>query len=314
MSDKKICAGSFGHSTKFMPSNERNQKSKYWCFTLNNYTTAETSKLEATVPLPLFTYIIFGREVCPTTGTPHLQGYVEFGKRVRRRAIARIPGFERARVDRRKGTGIQASDYCRKDGRVYEWGSLETRTQGTRSDLDEIKTEIDSGANALQVAENHFSSWCRYRQSFAEYRRLRTPVGARQLEVYVLWGAPGTGKTRLIFETFPDVWIACDPSLNWFDGYAGQPVVLLDDYRGDASAAFLLRLLDVYPMLCPVKGSFTPWVPTKVFITSNMAPPFGHYDIQAALNRRIKHVIKMDANIYRDGAEGEIEYLRTQII
>ena len=164
-----------------------------------------------------------------------------------------------------------------------------------------------------QIAEEYFGSWCRYRKSFDAYRRLRVSRSARDVRVIVLWGKPGTGKTRIVFESEPELWIAPDPTLQWFDGYCGQSTVLIDDYRGDGKEAFLLRLLDRYPIMVPVKGGFVDWVPTKIFITSNISPPFGHNAIDEALARRVERVIKMDFNIYDEERVHELEYIQTLI-
>lgn len=176
-----------------------------------------------------------------------------------------------------------------------------------------IKKLIDEGKNSLEIAEEHFGSWCRYRKSFDEYRRLRTKKQARQVRVIVLWGKPGTGKTGIVFDTYPDVWISSDPKLQWFDGYRREDVVLLDEYRGEGNSSFLLRLLDRYPLLVPIKGGFIEWCPRLIFICSNMGPPFGHHDVERALERRITTVIKMDHNIFEQGEE-VIENIRNKII
>jgi len=56
----------------------KNQKSKSWCWTLNNYTEEEVKFIQESVNNPKLgiQFIIFGKEIAPTTGTPHLQGYL----------------------------------------------------------------------------------------------------------------------------------------------------------------------------------------------------------------------------------------------
>lgn len=299
---------------KLMP-NARNTKSKYWVWTLNNYTGEEEEKLTGE-RCELLSYILFGREV-GESGTPHLQGYLECTRRVRVSQLKKIPGLQRAHFEPRRGTYEEAADYCRKDDpQPYESGEPSGTTQGKRTDLEEVKEKIDNGASTLTIAQEHFGSFCRYRKSFAEYRRLITPVDTREVEVHIIWGKPGTGKTRIVWDCFKDdLWINCDPSLAWFDGYQGQSVVLLDDYRGGcAKEEFLLRLLDRYPFQVQIKGGWVPWIPTKIFITSNIAPPFGHHGIEEPFRRRVKGVIKLDLNIYREGAEQELEHVKSLII
>lgn len=101
---------------------------KYWCFTLNNYTELEVQKLTALSYPDEIKYIVFGKEV-GESGTPHLQGYVEFGKRVRYERVRDIVGL-RAYVARRIGTGLQASNYCKKDDQdAYELGEITVSAQ-----------------------------------------------------------------------------------------------------------------------------------------------------------------------------------------
>lgn len=55
----------------------------------------------------------------------------------------------------------------------------------------------------------------------------------------------------------------------WWDGYCGQKVVILDDYRPWwCPFSFMLRLLDRYPIQVQVKGGFVNFVPEKIVITT----------------------------------------------
>lgn len=82
---------------------------KRWCFTLNNYTLEEMETLET-----LFRSngnFIFGKEV-GEQGTPHLQGYVEFDKKVR---PIEFVGNKRISWRKSKGTKEQNITYCSKE-------------------------------------------------------------------------------------------------------------------------------------------------------------------------------------------------------
>jgi len=60
---------------------KRPTTSKRWCFTWNNYPENWLEIIGSVVPKIDGYYM--GREICPTTGTPHIQGYVEFKEKVR---------------------------------------------------------------------------------------------------------------------------------------------------------------------------------------------------------------------------------------
>lgn len=97
------------------PSPVRIVPSKYWVFRLSNYTIEDMETLE-TKFLALNAKYIFGEEICPTTGTPHLQGYAEFEYKVRpieTIGIKRIHWIKRAR----DATTEDNIRYCSKDGK-----------------------------------------------------------------------------------------------------------------------------------------------------------------------------------------------------
>jgi hypothetical protein len=79
-----------------------------WCFTLNNYTEECEKTLLARLAPHKF---IYGHEV-GESGTPHLQGYVEFNKKLRPVETIAMPAihWEKAKGDR--GSNIT---YCSKD-------------------------------------------------------------------------------------------------------------------------------------------------------------------------------------------------------
>lgn len=55
--------------------------SKYWCFTLNNYNSEDIEKIKLECK-PDILYSI-GEEIAPTTGTPHLQGFISSPTKIR---------------------------------------------------------------------------------------------------------------------------------------------------------------------------------------------------------------------------------------
>lgn len=268
---------------------------KYFCFTLNNYTEEELQLLTTlgnTLPQPLV-YIGYGKEVGGEEKTPHLQGYLELSQRKGLRYIKGLPGLARSHVEKRQGTQDQAVTYCQKDGDYVSFGTLTEDNSGQRTDLELIKTAIREGSTELDIAEAHFSKWIVYRRSFERYRELNCPPRMRRgLRVYVIQGIAGVGKSGYVYHRYPEVFSCPDNTLKWFDGYAGQSVVLIDDYRGGGDPAFLLRLLDIYPLRVPVKGGFVAFNPTTIFITSNLSSVRWHegeVNYEAALTRRIHY-------------------------
>lgn len=56
----------------------RNTRARAWCFVWNNYTDQDFNEMESAFKNDTETQYIMGREVAPTTGTPHIQGAVRF--------------------------------------------------------------------------------------------------------------------------------------------------------------------------------------------------------------------------------------------
>lgn len=265
------------------------QRSKRWCFTLNNYTQEDEERIQGLVAGESLAYVVYGREV-GESGTPHLQGYLEVSSRIGIRKVKEMIG-RRSHLEIARGSLETNQTYCKKQEDYFEEGSP-IGGQGVRSDLLSVKADIDAGMEESAIADKHFGQWVRYSKSFRTYRALKacTPRNWKTV-VSIFWGKTGTGKTRQVFENNEDVYVPGD--YKWFDGYRGQEVVLLDDFRGEYDLQYLLKLLDRYPMQVPIKGGFVTWCPKQVFITSNVNPIDWYKDADArsiaALFRRIEN-------------------------
>lgn len=279
-----------------------------WVFTLNNYTEEEEKQIQVLATNQKCKYLIYGKEKSKDGNTPHLQGYLEWGDKIRRNGLRKsCAGFSRAYLDSRKGTPAAAAEYCKKEGDFYEYGKLSSTRQGRRTDLEKIKNDIKAGAEELQIADNHFSQWVVYRNSFRAYRNMVRHVPRTwKSVVVVLWGSTGTGKTRFVFQqTFGGADLFVHGGDRWFDGYDGQRNALFDDFDGtQLEFRFLLRLLDRYPMQVPIKGGFVNWCPRKIYITSNLHPAEwyedSHNESRPALLRRIEILNEVRENIFDD--------------
>jgi len=95
-----------------------------------------------------------------------------------------------------------------------------------------------------------------------------------------LWGPTGTGKSTRLLEISKlydedDVYWVSAPSGDrvWFEGYVGQPIVMMDELTGAwFKYGLLLNLLGNTPFMVEYKQSATPWLAEMVFISSNHSP------------------------------------------
>lgn len=99
---------------------------KNWCFTINNPNETVRDVLASLHPTTA-KYVVFGNET-GDSGTPHLQGYIQFNTNQRLLAAkAHLGGTCHLSLSR--GTPEQASAYCKKDGDYQEFGEITVRVK-----------------------------------------------------------------------------------------------------------------------------------------------------------------------------------------
>lgn len=116
-----------------------------WSLTLNNYDTVQTDLVWEELP-PTLSYFATSREVAPTTGTPHLQGYCQSKLQKTTSAVEKIlnkdrPKGRRAwRVIPSNGNAEQNIKYITKDGPIVAFG-VYREMAGAKVDQDGNKIE-----------------------------------------------------------------------------------------------------------------------------------------------------------------------------
>lgn len=144
-------------------------KSTRWCFTLNNYSLDHEDTLKA-VPS---TYLVYGKEK-GISGTPHLQGFIIFKSQNRLSALKKI--LPTAHWEPAKGSSLQASDYCKKDGDFFEQGSFPGNS-GKRNDLESFKLAVKEGVIDKKRLREEFSEiMAKYPRFATDYIRDQIPV------------------------------------------------------------------------------------------------------------------------------------------
>jgi len=95
------------------------QRSRGWCFTLNNWDGTSLGILQTRFEAGNPVYVCWGKET-GESGTPHLQGYARFRDAIGLSGVRKL--LETAHWEPRKGTEPQAIAYCEKDGDFTELG------------------------------------------------------------------------------------------------------------------------------------------------------------------------------------------------
>jgi len=277
-------------------------RTKDWIFTLNH--PEEPLDLQPCIDDGTLIYATYQLEVGSNNGQLHYQGYIEGARRFRLTQVRNLaPGLRRAHFEPRRGSRQEAKEYCEKEEsrctsaileclNLTSWnirtevGTWRTCSQGARNDLLSIKTDLDAGVDEKTIADNHFNQWVRYHKAFREYKRIKCPNRAWQTETHVLYGPTGTGKSKWAVEQFPGAY--WKQRSQWWDGYDGQSVVVLDEFYGWIPFDLLLRLADRYPLLVETKGGQTTFLANKIIITTNKLPAQWYKDNYfEALKRRV---------------------------
>ena len=258
-------------------------------FTHNNY---NDTVLEDTLQCR---YIAYSKEVAPSTGTPHLQGYVSFENTKTKRAVVKLmPGCH---IEVMMGSLEENDTYCSKAGMLIERGikpmsndnkgraeKLRWQTilnQAKEGKLEEIDADVQIRyyGTLKAIAMDHMK----------KPEPLRSPCG-----VWIT-GATGSGKSLSCFKAYPDHYIK-SRSKQW-NGYQGEDVVVLDEVCPEDTrwiTQFLKDWADWKPFHADVKYGAKQIRPKKFIVTSNFTiDEMGfHENDVAAIKRRYIQITK----------------------
>lgn len=286
--------------------------SRNWCFTINN---PQANDYPEQWPLENIKTIIYQVEQGEEE-TPHLQGYLEI---TTARQLSWLKQLNRrAHWERRRGTRSQAILYCTKpesrlvrprlwtsshpswldcnpeditsslNSRGIRLTNTENSSSSTSSKLLEIKSKLsEDSASIEEVADEHFDLWVRYYRAFEKYITMKTPPRNHDVEVHVLYGPTGTGKSRWAMDQYPGAY--WKQRSKWWDGYARHDTVIIDEFYGWMPFDLLLRLCDRYPLLVESKGGQIQFVARRIVFTTNTKPSNWYSDdcYFPALQRRV---------------------------
>lgn len=233
-------------------------------------------------------YIVYGKEVCPDTGRLHLQGYVYYENPQSLKEFS--TRFNNCHVEKQRGTAEQAADYCKEDGDWTERGELPK--QGKRTDWAQAVEQLKTSEVSEVIIEQPQLLPCQ--RALREFKLMLLKPLHREVNVITLIGDAGSGKTRWVYENYPDAYSKPPEkqSGTYFDGYTGQKTLLLDDFYGGIPHCSMLRILDRYPFNAPISGGFVQAQWDTVIITSNKMPQEWYkFGLTPALRRRLKKVI-----------------------
>lgn len=260
------------------------------CFTLNNPVEGDEEKI---LSFPA-KYIVFGREKGEEKETPHLQGYVEWGSPKRIEALKKAD--KRIHWESKKGTALQASDYCKKGEQTKEeWTKLgvngpnfgknasvieigKISAQGSRSDmngskggvLDDIARAIHNGATIEDINNDFTSTFIRFHKGIEKSITLMQTHRVERPIVCWRYGKTGVGKSYAVRKKFPEHYVK--DGTQWWDGYNQQECILIDDFDGHWPFRDFLRLTDEGQYQGQFKGGYVKINSPYIYITCSYPP------------------------------------------
>ena len=186
---------------------------------------------------------------------------------------------------------------------IFECGNP-PQIQGARNDIERaVELLNENGYDLEDLARREPAIYIRHYRGF-EALRERLDTNVRKFKTKVIWiyGPTGVGKSKFIGDLMDEgvnvYWKV--NSHKWFNGYNGQSVVALDDYRrGGGYLLFndMLRLFDRYPLQVEFKGGATQFLSRYIIVTSSQSPTQlldGQTDDRIdQLLRRVEHVIEL---------------------
>jgi len=233
-------------------------------FTHNNY---DDTSLEDNIECR---FIAYSHEVAPTTGTKHLQGYVCFKNPISHKTSKRkFPGcfispmlgsisdndsyISKLTAPIERGDKPMSND---NKGRAEKLRWQAIRELAKAGDLDKIDADIFI---------RYYGTLKRIRD---DYKCRPSPLDNSTPGIWI-HGPSRTGKSHAMHTAYPDAYIKGHHK--WWDGYAGQTVVCIDDFSiyGKGLGTYIKLWVDKWAFDAETKGGRTMIRPEKVIVTSN---------------------------------------------
>ncbi len=300
------------------PATGRTTRTRNYCFVLNNYSAQHARILLSFCSgadphvIAISNYIVMQEEIAPTTGTRHLQGYMEFRRAIRKNNLKRklvaagIPNT--IHLERRHGTQAEAIAYCKKpetrpdNGQQYEHGTPKPpgRPQGEHSTAVEA---VMADTPMTEVAEAYPKAFVKHHQGLKALTEIRAKPRKWAMEIIIYYGPTGTGKSFMAHKDRPEAYDVTWPEKGgwWWPNYHGQATCIMDEFRHQISLDKMLQIMDRYPLTLQYKGGNTKFRSETLIITSNIPPHEWYPKVRdvTMLRRRIKQF----ATIYKFGPD-----------
>ena len=309
---------------------KKDTQSRKYMITINNFLdhgyTRENIR-ERITALKSLVYFCAAEEKGLECGTHHIHIYMAFSSVVRFSTIKNVFSMG-GDITSCRGTSAENRDYVGKFGKwendpkadskidstFEEYGEMPEERQGVSCEEAAIIERIQDGATNAEILR----AFPQYLRGLRDVEYVRQTLRAeenrerwRDLTVTYIWGPTGTGKTRYVMEGqgYANVY-AINNYKHPFDGYAGENVMLFDEFDSNIRIQDMNCYLDGYPLSLPARYSNKQACHEMAIIVSNLDLKEQYREEQrykpevwAAFIRRIHKVIRF----FEDGTRREYD-------
>ena len=314
-----------------------NTQSRKWSLVINNPQECGLDHSAIVEILRKFSpaYFCMADEIA-TTGTYHTHIFLYSPSPIRFSTVKNR--FPTAHIDKTYGSAKENRDYIRKEGKwaetdkaetkvpdtFLEWGDMPAEKEEKAPQMYKLIQEVREGISTANIIEGSPNLAFRVRDIDTLRQTLLSDRYAsenRKIEVWYIFGASGTGKTRGIYERH-DAKDICRIT-NYrngrgisFDGYTGQDVLVFEEFHSQIPIEDMLNYLDIYPLSLPARYSDRVACYTRVYITSNLPLEKQYRNMQwdsletwRAFIRRIHKVLeyRADGSVREIFCKGDVE-------
>lgn len=243
---------------------------RHFAFTYNNYDKVDNWEAQLCDALNELgaNYVIWGKEIAPTTGTPHLQGYVQLRGRKYFSVIRKcLPNTHITIV---RGSSQDNVNYCKKiDTDYYESGELRTVARGRAKQKADWSILLDMASEGRldEIRELNPREYVLYYRTWNQLRVDNIKLVGQEKICLWVHGKPGVGKSRGAWKLFPESYPK--GSNKWWCGYQGELDVILDDLGTHMLFDLLKRWTDRYKVIGEVKTASCALRYVNFVVTSN---------------------------------------------
>lgn len=259
--------------------NKKDTVARRWILTLP---ATEYGKTEVEKQLKAYNYV--GQLERGESGYEHWQIYIDNRGKGNIRFSTLRSKFPKGHYEQAKGTPVECVAYVQKVdtslGVSIKNGEIDVSDKpvGTAAIMSRAHQMIvEEGKTSDEVFESLASGFGNARaireiEAFAHRKKAKeiAKQGGMDRKVRFITGAPGVGKTSLVYKKHAADLYSVSQYRHPFDEYRSEKVLLLDEFNGQIEFELMLKLLDRYPVSLPARYENKLALYDEVYLLSNL--------------------------------------------